>query len=83
MEEQQQEYYGNMEATREILTENIETFMAKREVEMKEHRAQRQRVIDVLTTIINGLWGSARVEVGYLHKKAFFHLIASLTSILP
>lgn len=56
-------YCQGIDAMRALLTDNIATFMAKREADMKTHRAAREMVLGELRTIIQGLWSGARVEL--------------------
>ena len=62
-EQAQQTYFEGMEMMRDLLTESIDGFMAKRETEMKGHRVARQLVVEEVRTVIQGLWASARVEL--------------------
>ena len=56
-------YCQGIDAMRALLTDNIATFMAKREADMKTHRAAREGVLGEMRTIIQGLWSGARVEL--------------------
>jgi len=56
-------YCQGIEVMRALLTENIATFMAKREADMKMHRAAREGVLEEMRAIIQGLWSGARVEL--------------------
>ena len=62
-QERVEKFAKDIETMREVLTKNVESFMNKREIEMKHHRAQRQLVVDEMTSIVHGLWAQAKVEV--------------------
>jgi hypothetical protein len=57
------EFARDIEVMRQHLTRNIHTFIAKHEEEMKDHRVQRQKLVDEISAVVHGLWDEARAEV--------------------
>lgn len=75
------EFAKDMEVMRQLLTLNVEAFMAKREVDMKAQRAQRKLVMDEISSIVGGLWSDARVEVSSPSATSR-HILPSFTQAL-